>query len=79
MEKKKALLKFQKDPNEVETYLKQQIGQFNAHKNKILEKIDELYDMNQETFDLRQQLNRRNEQLFEVKSTISNLQVSGRD
>ncbi|KAI5696882.1 hypothetical protein M8J76_000205 [Diaphorina citri] len=76
MEKKKALLKFQKDPNEVETYLKQQIGQFNAHKNKILEKIDELYDMNQETFDLRQQLNRRNEQLFEVKSTISNLQFS---
>lgn len=65
-----------KDPTEVEDYLKLHISQFNVQKNRILDKINALYDMNEATFALRQQLNKRNEELVEIKATVSNLQVN---
>lgn len=75
IEMKSSKDNFAKDPTEVEVYLKHQIGQMNVHKNKILEKISELYDINRDGFYLRQELNRRNEQLFEIKNSVSDLQV----
>ncbi|KAL1452167.1 hypothetical protein WDU94_006469 [Cyamophila willieti] len=73
MKSKKFL---EQDPSEVELYLKHHITQFHEHKNKVLDKINQLYDMNQENFVLRQKLNSRNEQLFQIKSSVTDLQFA---
>uniref|UniRef100_A0A8D8X0A7 Uncharacterized protein n=1 Tax=Cacopsylla melanoneura TaxID=428564 RepID=A0A8D8X0A7_9HEMI len=66
----------EQDPTEVEFYLKRHISHFHEYKTKVLDKINHLYDMNQENFVLRQKLHSRNDQLFQIKSSVSDLQFA---